>query len=498
MWNFVNHWRQASCDATRVNRMRVVSGKPISGAGWSDGGRPNLSGGVAQCCTTCAGTDGCAGWTYDQGRGGTCELFATVDGHAPCAASSLKAGLACASGGGGGAFPAITPLPRLFRDNGYNVLGVGKFYHDGGRGKGVPPGSAAAAGHPAGPGLPPMADATESWTNSSLQFPNISAYRAQWGAFGNSYGATDGYSYLAPDDEICGAGVPGNNTQGHAPFCNPPVPLDGSGAGAHGAALCDFVTYHDAKRKLQAVAAAALRREQQEPFFLAVGIRRPHLQWRAPAGYADLYPAEAVDAPKRLALDASVNPVAYAPFPIYAGGARQGSSPLGQGPAVLANASAAALAAADADVVELRRHYYAAISWADFACGQVLSELDRRADEHDARRRARRLRLAPRRIQSVGEAHQLGARDAGPAVRARAVARAGPRRVTLARARRARGRLPDRRGAGRRAAAVRGELPDRRPVARAAPRIINVGCVLVVVRATRRRAAGLPAVPHAG
>ena len=36
----------------------------------------------------------------------------------------------------------------------------------------------------------------------------------------------------------------------------------------------------------------------------------------------------------------------------------------------------AARSAADADIIELRRHYYAAISWADFAAGQVLSELD--------------------------------------------------------------------------------------------------------------------------
>lgn len=61
---------------------------------------------------------------------------------------------------------------------------------------------------------------------------------------------------------------------------------------------------------------------------------------------------------------------------MFAGGARQGRSPLGQGPGVLANASSAARSAADADIIELRRHYYAAISWADFAAGQVLSELD--------------------------------------------------------------------------------------------------------------------------
>ena len=410
-WNFINHWRQASCASSRVNRARVV-GTPLQASGsannnkqqpaWSDGGKPMASGGVGQCCTTCAATEGCAGWTYDQGNGGRCDLFATVDGHAPCAPA--KTGFACVSGGRG-AFPTITPLPQLFRDAGYTTLGVGKIYHDGGRGKGAPAGSAAAADHPAGFGLPPMADAPLSWSNSSVQFPNITAYRTKWGKFGNTYGATDGYSYLAPDDEICGEGVPGrNNTQGHAPFCNPDVPLDGTGAGAFGAALCDYVTYNDARTKLR-YAASRLRGPGAAPFFLAVGVRRPHLQWRAPAGYAAMYPSDAVHAPRTLALDASVNTVAYvhipgktarcildsvaktiagmgpllrrySPFPMFAGGARQGRSPLGQGPGVLANASSAARSAADADIIELRRHYYAAISWADFAAGQVLSELD--------------------------------------------------------------------------------------------------------------------------
>ena len=374
-WNFVNHWRQASCAGSRANRMRVADGVPLAGAGWTDKGKPLSSGGVAQCCTTCAGTDGCAGWTYDQAnRGATCALYASVARLEPCAPASLRAGLACVSGGRG-AFPAVTPLPQLFKNHGYTTLGVGKIYHDGGRGKGVPASFADAADYPAGAGLPPMADAGLSWSNSSVQFPDIAAYRKEWGAFGNTYGQTNGYSYLAPDDEVCGAGVPGNNTQGHAPFCNPDVPLDGSGAGAFGAALCDYVTYNDAKTKLR-YAASVLRGPTRAPFFLAVGIRRPHLQWRAPAGYAALYPPGAVDAPKRLALDASVNPVAYSPFPIFAGGPRQGATPLGEGPEALANASRAAAAAADADVVELRRHYYAAISWADYACGQVLAELD--------------------------------------------------------------------------------------------------------------------------
>ena len=52
-------------------------------------------------------------------------------------------------------------------------------------------------------------------------------------------------------------------------------------------ALADFVTYNDAITKMRY--AATNREETGQPFFLVTGIKRPHLNWRAPAGYVDMY-----------------------------------------------------------------------------------------------------------------------------------------------------------------------------------------------------------------
>jgi|EP01044_Picomonas_judraskeda_P012825 arylsulfatase A-like enzyme len=132
-------------------------------------------------------------------------------------------------------------------------------------------------------------------------------------------------------------------------------------------ALCDFVTYNVAIEMLQY--AAANRAKTGQPFFQVTGIKRPHLNWRAPAGYVDMYPIESVAPPTQLTLDKSIDPVAYTVFPMDA--------PLS------ANASASPdfvhspyTHGTDYQLRELRQHYYAAVSWADFATGQILNELD--------------------------------------------------------------------------------------------------------------------------
>ena len=55
-----------------------------------------------------------------------------------------------------------------------------------------------------------------------------------------------------------------------------------------------------------------------QPFFLVTGIKRPHLNWRCPEAYVDLYPLESVSVPKQLTLDKSIDPVAWAAFPMNA------------------------------------------------------------------------------------------------------------------------------------------------------------------------------------
>ena len=64
--------------------------------------------------------------------------------------------------------------------------------------------------------------------------------------------------------------------------------------------------------------AAKNREATGQPFFLVTGIKRPHLNWRAPQGYVDMYPIETVKAPTQLTLDKSIDPIAYTVFPMNA------------------------------------------------------------------------------------------------------------------------------------------------------------------------------------
>lgn len=129
------------------------------------------------------------------------------------------------------------------------------------------------------------------------------------------------------------------------------------------APLADFITYKDAIAKLRF--AAARRASTLQPFFLAVGIKRPHLNWRTPPRYVDMYSPENVSLPRQRTLHPSIWSGAYSLFPMEAPGGESGdfvTSPYVSG--------------SDAQLVALRRRYYAAVSWADRAMGKVVDEVD--------------------------------------------------------------------------------------------------------------------------
>lgn len=112
-----------------------------------------------------------------------------------------------------------------------------------------------------------------------------------------------------------------------------------------------------------------VRARTGQPFFLVTGIKRPHLNWRSPVGYASMYPTENVSVPTQLTLDKSIDPVAYSVFPMAAPGGASGR----QGDFV----TSPYVHGSDTQLRELRGAYYAAVSWADAATGQILDELDR-------------------------------------------------------------------------------------------------------------------------
>ena len=362
-WNFLRHFRQAEC--AFENRV-AFTGTPLAegrtrrpnGVSFNaSDGNLGETGGSGQCCTDCSSTDGCVGWSM---VGATCTLFAAITGAdakvCPDQATT-PSGTPCLSGRRG-SLPTWTPLPMNFKENGYLVMGVGKYFHDVNKGLGV----IGDPRYPRGTGLPPLAD-PPSWSNVSVQNRNYSAMQEEYGKFnqileGCAYtgGAsasnrdyTGGFGYVCAMDGCRGGGQ-------YCPAEN--VPLSGlvppalANAG-NTTPFCDRIAADDAIQKLEYAA------KQTKPFFLAVGIRRPHLTWRAPAGYYDLYPPATVAMPTQLTLDESIDPIAYTQF----------ASLGGNNPFNLTNT--------DEDIRAYRAAYYAAVSWADYCAGLVLGALDR-------------------------------------------------------------------------------------------------------------------------
>ena len=121
---------------------------------------------------------------------------------------------------------------------------------------------------------------------------------------------------MVPDDEGCRAAHGPSND-----YCTPDFNIDGEPADPPTPGvqpLADFVTYRDAITKLRF--AASERAKSGTPFFLVTGIKRPHLNWRTPPAYADLYPAANVTLPTQRTLDDSIWPGAYSVFPMDAPG----------------------------------------------------------------------------------------------------------------------------------------------------------------------------------
>jgi hypothetical protein len=198
--------------------------------------------------------------------------------------------------------PTWTPLPQHLKKQGYLTLGVGKYYHDVNKGLGV----IGDPRYPNGTGMPPEADPV-SWSNVSAQNRNLSALLGRYGRYGQLFHGSEytggvGFGYVDGMDgcfkthaEFCAAGdLPANGSNAHDTSIFPP---------------CDYVAYSDAVDKLRY--AKANKESTGQPFFLAVGIRRPHLGFRAPKAYFDLYPPEQTRLPVQATLDKSVDPIAW-------------------------------------------------------------------------------------------------------------------------------------------------------------------------------------------
>lgn len=198
--------------------------------------------------------------------------------------------------------PDVVSLPEHFKRHGYATQGIGKIYHD-----------------PA-----EMQDAP-SW----------------------SLPAT--FNVVAKKEDY-------RLTENQAPPDKPQLKMAATEAAD---ALDD--AYPDGKVAAAAVAALGKLKTRGQPFFLAVGFRKPHLPFSAPKKYWDLYDRAKIPEPGREAPPRNAPEIALHDWPElrgYGDIAKQGT---------LAREKA----------MELRHGYYASVSYMDAQVGRVLDELDR-------------------------------------------------------------------------------------------------------------------------
>ena len=224
--------------------------------------------------------------------------------------------------------PEVITLGEQFRLNGYFVQGVGKIYH---------------------PGL----NDPRSWSVPWMD-PKASVYaRPESKAFSKSRDDDD----LYPTVESIGtktkkAGEKPVKKPTHANWLGP-------------VSECTDVPdnfYEDGQIADIAISDLQAISQHAEPFFLAVGFRKPHLPWVSPKKYWDLYqPAE---------IDLAPNPFLPTGAPGYAINPNDGEMRAYQGvpgtgpiPPELAHT--------------LKQAYFASVSYTDAQVGRVLAELDR-------------------------------------------------------------------------------------------------------------------------
>jgi len=198
--------------------------------------------------------------------------------------------------------PGTTSLPGLFRENGYITISNGKIYHH-------------------------STDDRNSWTEVwNPQPTNASGWR----------------DYQTPENIALAS-------------------VEGARGLPYERAVVDDDAYFDGRVATKSIEDLQELAAGEAPFFLAVGFRKPHLPFNAPARYWDLYSEEAI----RLA----DNPYA----------------PEGSPPEAMHNfgelrhyAGIPADGPIDEETARAMIHgYYACVSYTDAQVGRVLDELDR-------------------------------------------------------------------------------------------------------------------------
>eukprot|EP00927_Polykrikos_kofoidii_P070038 TRINITY_DN6587_c0_g1_i1.p1 TRINITY_DN6587_c0_g1~~TRINITY_DN6587_c0_g1_i1.p1 ORF type:complete len:740 (-),score=57.78 TRINITY_DN6587_c0_g1_i1:99-2318(-) len=310
MYNFINHFRQADCGLVRAGVSltgRTFKTTIIGGCGW---GGMTPCGGSGQCCTLCSEIPKCKAWTYVR-EGSRCEL--------KIAEGKAKKDLGAISGSRGTfeTHAKWTTIPQHFRNNGYLALSAGKIFHS------EEGGSGNMNADLNGPGMPPNAD-PPSWSDG-LSMKKVNAVA-------NMFPCKMGPDTNCPVDADIHGMV-------RSPLTTPQ--------------LCDRIIADDAVVKLRL--AARNLRETGQPFFMAAGFRKPHLDFRFPRPFLNVLPDESVtDIAKHPTLHPCVPSIAHF------------DAPPQRDPYKPPNNETAK---------QWRLFYRAAVAWVDSQIGRVLTEL---------------------------------------------------------------------------------------------------------------------------
>ncbi len=206
--------------------------------------------------------------------------------------------------------PNHVSLPELFKKNGYTTVKSGKVFHGG-------------------------IDDPQSWSEGAETGPrkNDNAKKA-----------------VAKDAKTDGPGFPMTKTQG-------PVTQQMINSDQRVVLPGDGETHQDYRTVDAAI--AAMKRLQDQPFFITCGFTKPHAAPSAPQKFYDLYPADKMQLPKT-----------FAPFP---------TPPIGFPKASLTKQNTDLFWNREAQPDEARlmlQSYRASTSWADWNVGRLMAQLD--------------------------------------------------------------------------------------------------------------------------
>lgn len=209
----------------------------------------------------------------------------------------------------------FTTIPQYFKENGYHTVSVGKVFHP---------------GPPTGHHLDyPYSWSVKPFTPQSLHFEN---------------------KQVCPDP----SGTPQANLLCAVNVSTQPMQT-----------LPDLENAEVATKFLREWSSRSVNSEAQKPFFLAVGFYKPHIPFRIPKEYLDLYPIEHIKLPPDHELPANLPPVAWNPWTDvrrrHDASLLNVSFPYGPLPVNFQK--------------EIRRHYYAAVTYMDDQVGKILTTL---------------------------------------------------------------------------------------------------------------------------